>query len=162
MPMNVTIILYYRKEKVTGKFPKGFKEAKAFGRMKTHLPLVIWARLFFIEIIMCEAGIKAMIIPMHLHGIPRLPLNQNEAHSVHGQAQKNVENHREQQRWGDQSSCRSERHQLGVGTIQIHYKINSSFICRRACKCGILHQKNGVISWTHTCEEIGKLKHIIN
>jgi hypothetical protein len=76
-----------------------------------------------------------MVIPVHLHGIPRLLLNQDESHNMHGQAEKNVENDRDQQRRGDQSSCRSEGHQLGVSTIQIHYKINPSFIFMRPGKC---------------------------
>lgn len=99
-----------------------------------------------------------MIIPVQLHRIPRLFLNEDEANDMHGQAEKNVENDREQQRWGDQPSRRSEGHQLGVGTIQIHYKIKPSFILMSTGKCCILDEKNGVTSLAHTCEEINKLK----
>lgn len=141
--------------------PKRLMEAKSHGWMKTQLSPIIWGRWCLTELKEWEAGIKSLIVPVHLCVVPRLPLNQNEAHNVHGQAEKDVENHREQQRWGDQPSRGSERHQLGVGTIQIHCKINSSFICMRAGKCYIL-QKNGVTSWVHTSEEIDKLKYIIN
>lgn len=158
---EMIIRLCHREEKIAGKLSRGLKEAKAFGRMKTHLPPVTCARWRLIEIRIWEAKIVAVILPLHLHGIPRLPLNQNEAHNVHGQAEKNVENHREQQRWGDEPSCRSERHELGVGTIQIHYKINSSFIFMRAGK-HILPQKDGVTSCAHTSKEIDKLKYITN
>ena len=110
---------------------------------------------------MWEAGTESAIIPVHLHVVPRLPLNQKEAHNVHGQAEKDVENHGEQQRWGDQPSCRPKRHQLRVGTIQIHYKINSNCTCMRAGKC-VLLQKSGVTSWAHTSEKTDKLIYIKN
>lgn len=140
---------------------KGIKEAKTFNRMKIHTPVDIWARWRLIEIGRRES--KAVIIPVQPHGIPWLPLNQNEAHSVHGEAEKNVENHGEQQRRGDQPSCWSERHQLGIGTVQIHYKINSGFIWHMTggnfC---ILHQKYGITSWSHVFEETDKLEYITN
>lgn len=129
--------------------------------MKNHLLPVIRTRWCLMEIRRWDAGIEAVTVPVRLHGIPRLPLNQNEAHNVHSQAEKNVENHREQQRWGDQPSCRPERHQLRVGTIQVHYKINSSCIFVRAGKCSNLHQKNSVTSWAHPSKQIDKLEYIV-
>lgn len=161
VPMNNILKLCYREEKITGNFPKGLKEANASRRMKNHLLPVVRTRWCLIEIRRWDAGIEAVTVPVHFHGIPRLPLNQNEAHNVHSQAEKNVENHREQQRWGDQPSCRPERHQLRVGTIQVHYKINSSCIFVRAGKCSILHQKNSVASWAHPSKQIDKLKYIV-
>lgn len=140
---------------------KGIKEAKTFNRMKIHLPLDTWARWCLIEVGMRES--KAVILPVYPQGIPRLPLNQNEAHNVHGEAEKNVENHGEQQRWGDQPSCWSERHQLGIGTIQIHYKINSGFIWyMTGGNFCIFHQKYGITSWSHVFKETDKLEYITN